>query len=77
MEKPSPEFFDRIVVEAGLEPGSILYVGDRLDNDVRPDLVPGVPLWIGRQLNPAAFTVLDDLGEWVKRRGKRRRPSTA
>lgn len=27
------------------------------DNDVRPDLVPGVPIWIGRQLNPAAFSV--------------------
>jgi hypothetical protein len=27
------------------------------DNDVRPDLVPGVPVWIGRQLNPAAFQV--------------------
>ena len=27
------------------------------DNDVRPDLVPGVPVWIGRQLNRNAFVI--------------------
>jgi hypothetical protein len=26
------------------------------DNDVRPDIVPGVPVWLGNRLNPAAFT---------------------
>jgi HAD superfamily hydrolase (TIGR01662 family) len=36
VEKPSPEFFDRLVVEAGVPAGSVLYVGDRLDNDIRP-----------------------------------------
>jgi hypothetical protein len=27
------------------------------DNDVRPDLVPGVPVWNGRELNRAAFSI--------------------
>ncbi|HYO82960.1 MAG TPA: TonB-dependent receptor, partial [Bryobacteraceae bacterium] len=26
------------------------------DNDLRPDLVPGVPVWVDGRLNPAAFT---------------------
>ncbi|WP_419818581.1 HAD family hydrolase [Glaciibacter flavus] len=34
--KPSTEFFSRIVDVARLEPSAILYVGDRLDNDVLP-----------------------------------------
>ncbi|MBF4598179.1 HAD family hydrolase [Curtobacterium sp. VKM Ac-2889] len=42
VEKPSPEFFARVVAEAGLEPGSILYVGDRLDNDVLPARAAGM-----------------------------------
>jgi HAD superfamily hydrolase (TIGR01549 family) len=36
VEKPSVAFFDRVVVEAGCAPVEVLYVGDRLDNDVRP-----------------------------------------
>lgn len=36
VEKPSTSFFDRVVVEVGEAPGEILYVGDRLDNDIRP-----------------------------------------
>jgi FMN phosphatase YigB (HAD superfamily) len=32
--KPDPEFFERIVSEAGVEAGRIAYVGDRVDNDV-------------------------------------------
>lgn len=34
--KPSAQFFDRVVDAAGVPAGSILYVGDRLDNDVLP-----------------------------------------
>lgn len=34
--KPSAEFFSRIVDTAQLDAGQILYVGDRLDNDVLP-----------------------------------------
>jgi HAD superfamily hydrolase (TIGR01549 family) len=36
VEKPSPEFFTRVVEEAGCPAGHVLYVGDRLDNDIRP-----------------------------------------
>lgn len=34
--KPDPGFFERIVSAAGVEAGSIAYVGDRVDNDVVP-----------------------------------------
>jgi FMN phosphatase YigB (HAD superfamily) len=34
--KPDPRFFDHVVAAAGMKPEEILYVGDRLDNDVRP-----------------------------------------
>ncbi len=34
--KPSPEFFSRTVTTVQLDAGQILYVGDRLDNDVLP-----------------------------------------
>jgi FMN phosphatase YigB (HAD superfamily) len=34
IEKPSAVFFERLVKEAGCSPESVLYVGDRLDNDV-------------------------------------------
>ncbi|MFB9183507.1 HAD family hydrolase [Dactylosporangium sucinum] len=34
--KPSPAFFERVVREGGGDASSILYVGDRPDNDVRP-----------------------------------------
>ncbi|OLR89540.1 HAD family hydrolase [Actinokineospora bangkokensis] len=35
-EKPSLAFFERAIAEAGVPAASLLYVGDRLDNDVRP-----------------------------------------
>ena len=34
--KPDPAFFERIVAESRLPPAEIAYVGDRIDNDVRP-----------------------------------------
>ncbi|MEN3534625.1 HAD family hydrolase [Microbispora sp. ZYX-F-249] len=36
VEKPDTSFFDRLVTEAGCPAESVLYVGDRLDNDIRP-----------------------------------------
>jgi FMN phosphatase YigB (HAD superfamily) len=42
VEKPSAEFFARIIAESGCAPGEIAYVGDRLDNDIRPALVAGM-----------------------------------
>ncbi|MBM0276873.1 HAD family hydrolase [Micromonospora tarensis] len=40
--KPAPAFFDRVVAEGGGDPSSILYVGDRPDNDARPALAAGL-----------------------------------
>jgi HAD superfamily hydrolase (TIGR01549 family) len=42
LQKPSPEFFARCADEAALAPDRILYVGDRIDNDVRPALSFGM-----------------------------------
>ena len=40
--KPDPAFFARMADELGLPPSSIAYVGDRLDNDVRPARAAGM-----------------------------------
>jgi HAD superfamily hydrolase (TIGR01549 family) len=40
--KPDPAFFARIASELDLPPASIAYVGDRLDNDVRPARAAGM-----------------------------------
>ncbi len=42
VEKPSPEFFARLVGEAGCAAGEVAYVGDRVDNDVLPALAAGM-----------------------------------
>jgi HAD superfamily hydrolase (TIGR01509 family) len=34
--KPAPEFFARVLSETGFGPDEVAYVGDRVDNDVRP-----------------------------------------
>lgn len=36
VEKPSPTFFARVVEKAGCVAGSVLYAGERLDNNIRP-----------------------------------------
>ncbi|MGH9072879.1 MAG: HAD family hydrolase [Acidimicrobiales bacterium] len=41
-EKPSAEFFKQVVAESGVEPAEVLYVGDRLDNDVGPAQAAGM-----------------------------------
>ncbi|BBY66739.1 HAD family hydrolase [Mycolicibacterium helvum] len=40
--KPDPEFFVRLIAEARVPAESILYVGDRLDNDVLPARAVGM-----------------------------------
>lgn len=40
--KPSPAFFEHVVREGGGDASTILYVGDRPDNDVRPALAVGL-----------------------------------
>ena len=42
VEKPSPEFFNRITAAAGCAPAEISYVGDRVDNDVVPAASAGM-----------------------------------
>jgi FMN phosphatase YigB (HAD superfamily) len=74
LAKPDPAFFERIVAELGLEPGEVAYVGDRLDNDIRPAAAVGLMAvlvrrgpwgWIlvGRDDPPEASLVIDDLAE--------------
>ena len=42
VEKPAEGFFEGVVEEAGTPAGAILYVGDRVDNDVVPALAAGL-----------------------------------
>jgi FMN phosphatase YigB (HAD superfamily) len=42
VEKPAEGFFARVVEEAGVSATEILYVGDRVDNDVLPALAAGL-----------------------------------
>ncbi len=42
IEKPAPAFFARIVAESGFAAAEIAYVGDRVDNDVRPAIDAGM-----------------------------------
>jgi HAD superfamily hydrolase (TIGR01662 family) len=42
VEKPSPAFIERVVEEAGYEPGEVAYVGDRVDHDVVPAAEAGL-----------------------------------
>lgn len=72
VHKPDPAFFTRIATELALPPASIAYVGDRLDNDVRPAKAAGMTAvfvrrgpwaWIqaGRTRPPEADVVVEDL----------------
>ncbi|MFJ5173623.1 HAD family hydrolase [Streptomyces griseoviridis] len=40
--KPDPAFFRRLAEVVPAEPGEILYVGDRVDNDLRPGAAAGM-----------------------------------
>ena len=42
LAKPDPAFFERLVAELGVDAGEIAYVGDRVDNDVRPAAAAGM-----------------------------------
>ena len=42
LHKPDPAFFERIASTLDLPPEAIAYVGDRLDNDVRPARAAGM-----------------------------------
>lgn len=40
--KPSPDFFARLVTDLAVPPRDVLYVGDRLDNDILPARAVGM-----------------------------------
>lgn len=40
--KPDPEFFQRLAACSPFQPEEILYVGDRIDNDIRPAAALGM-----------------------------------
>ena len=73
-EKPSPGFFAAVVALLdGVDPGRVLYVGDRIDNDVLPAAAAGLrTCWLRRgpwgvlqdlPMDEDADLVLDGLGE--------------
>jgi HAD superfamily hydrolase (TIGR01662 family) len=84
VQKPDPRFFERIATELGLPVAEIAYVGDRLDNDVRPAAAAGMLAiflrrgpwaWIQAPVDDppeAAFTVnsLAELPESLGRIGR-------
>jgi HAD superfamily hydrolase (TIGR01509 family) len=42
VHKPDPAFFDRVASELGVAPRQVAYVGDRIDNDIRPAAAAGM-----------------------------------
>jgi HAD superfamily hydrolase (TIGR01662 family) len=58
VEKPSPAFFDRVVREAGFPAAQVLYVGDRLDNDIGPAQAVGLATALIRR-GPWAYLIED------------------
>lgn len=72
--KPDPRFFEHIIGAIGLPAGRLAYVGDRLDNDIRPAAAAGMcavylrrGLWAEVLSSPliveTACAVIDSLDE--------------
>jgi HAD superfamily hydrolase (TIGR01549 family) len=57
-KKPGPAFFERLIMEAGCSAEQILYVGDRLDNDIRPAQEAGIPTAVLRR-GPWGYILTD------------------
>ena len=80
VHKPDPAFFARALALMGhLRPGDVAYVGDRIDNDVRPARAAGMrAVWIRRgpwgevheEMEGAADLVVRSLDELVERIGE-------
>jgi len=80
VHKPDPAFFSRTLGLLGdPDPGTVAYVGDRLDNDVRPAAAAGMrAVWLRRGPWAALTTdraadgtlVVDSLAELVERIGE-------
>jgi len=60
VEKPAPEFFERVVVETGRPAEEIAYVGDRVDNDVLPAKQAGM---VAVHIRRGPWGVLHDASE--------------
>jgi HAD superfamily hydrolase (TIGR01509 family) len=70
IQKPDPRFFERVVELAGCAPDEVAYVGDRVDNDVRPALAAGLRAvhvrrgpWGRLQRTPDGVPGIDSLAE--------------
>lgn len=59
VEKPSAGFFHRVVAAAGCPAERVLYVGDRLDNDIRPAQAAGLATALIRR-GPWGHILRDD-----------------
>jgi HAD superfamily hydrolase (TIGR01549 family) len=60
VSKPSVEFFEKLIAVSGHSPEAILYVGDRLDNDISPAIEAGLATaWLRR--GPWGFILDEDL----------------
>lgn len=59
VEKPSAEFFTRMVEEAGCAADAVLYVGDRIDNDIRPAQQAGMKTTLVRR-GPWGYILTDE-----------------
>lgn len=80
VNKPSPDFYARALAEMGADASDVAYVGDRLDNDVRPSAAAGMrPVWVRRgpwgiiadeHGVPDETLVVDSLAELVERVGE-------
>src|SRR5206468_2523078 len=70
--KPAPDFFAHVAAMMGTEPSEIVYVGDRVDNDVVPALAFGmgaIRIRRGAHANiesPAGTTVINSLADLVE-----------
>ncbi len=64
VSKPSVDFFNKLVAVSGHSPEEILYVGDRLDNDIAPAGRVGLmTAWLRR--GPWGFILTQDLPQSV------------
>jgi len=70
VDKPAPEFFERIAATLPCRAEEIAYVGDRVDNDVEPALAAGMVAvhlrrgpWGRAHESPAAAIAVESLDE--------------
>ena len=62
MSKPEAGFFAKVAAEMGMAPGEIAYVGDRIDNDIRPAAAAGMTAVLIKR-GPWAHILSDGVGD--------------